>query len=408
MRRIEYSISNLSMSRLTLNNQTYSGQRPMRVAVVEPVGGHGGMNYYDASLCRSLVSYGIAPTLYTSDVTSIPNANFEIRTYYKRIFGTDWVWRRGLRFLRGSVATFMHAWSVQSHVAHFHFFDIGPLQLMDVFLARLFGMKVIITAHDVESFKETPSVQRFVRWSYALASAVVAHNEISRTELIERIGIEPGKIHVIAAGNHEHLVDGMMERVHARKHLKLEDDEFCIVFFGHIKEVKGLDILLLSMPKFLERTEKRVRLVVAGRLWKQGFEGYQELIDRFNLAGRISLHIRYIPDEELPAFYRAADLMALPYRRIYQSDVALMALTFGTPVVASDIAGMQEMLQHMKTGILFESENSYDLAEKILWAIDHPAELAQISKNGRRLVHEKYSWVSAGEQLAALYRKMGR
>lgn len=379
--------------------------KKLKIAIIEPVGGHGGMNHYDVSLCRSLSTAEVSPILYTCNLTNDIGITFEIRKPYVGIFGADPFWKRGIRFLRGSIAACIHAKYVGCRIVHFHFFNVGSLQLFNVILARVLNLRVVITAHDVEAFIEGSTVDRFAQWAYQLANAVIAHNEVSRAELEQKFNIENSKIHVIPAGNHMELAKKLVERNEARIHLNLEDDEFTIVFFGQIKEVKGLDILLKSMPEIRELTPQgqRLRLIIAGRLWKHGFEKYQDLIDSYELNSIISLHLRYIPDEELPIFYRAADLMVLPYRRIYQSDVALMALTFGIPILTSNVPGMTEMITHQDTGILFESEDSSDLAKKLVWAIDNPNSLITIAKNGRSLVETKYSWNLVGKKTSALY-----
>lgn len=377
----------------------------MKVAIIEPVGGHGGMNHYDASLCKSLCEAGISPILYTCDLTALDNEKYEVRRPYVGIFGFDSFWRRGLRFVLGSIKACIHSKYTGCRIVHFHFFNVGILQIFNVILARLLNLQVVITAHDVEAFIVGSTVDKFAKWAYRLAHAIIAHNEISRFELQEKFSIPSDKIHVIPAGNHVEFARNSIGRSEARKHLNLDNDEFTILFFGQIKEVKGLDILLKSMPDILrlKANNQRIRLIIAGRLWKHGFEKYQELIDLAGLNSIVSLHLRYIPDQELPIFYRAADLMVLPYRRIYQSDVALMALTFGAPILTSNVPGMLEMITHQETGIIFETENSSDLARKIVWSMENPQSLLSITKNGRFLVENKYSWTLVGKKTSALY-----
>ncbi|MEQ1682328.1 MAG: glycosyltransferase family 4 protein [Burkholderiaceae bacterium] len=378
----------------------------MRVAIIEPVGGHGGMNHYDTALCRSVVDFGIAPILYTCNSLLISDHQFETRFPYIGIFGSDPAWKRGLRFLRGSISAMLDARGAGCKVAHFHFFSIGPLELFNVICARTFGLQVVVTAHDVEAFGIGLSVERFVKWAYALSDAIIAHNETSRSALVEKILVSPAKIHVIPAGNHETLSKNAVSRALARERLNLRDEEFTIVFFGQIKKVKGLDILLHAMPEVIKLAGRPVKLIIAGRLWKHGFDEYQKIIDNHHLEKFVSLNINYIPDDDLPNFYRGPDIMVLPYRRIYQSDVALMALTFEIPIVSSDVPGMKEMLTHLKTGILFESDNPSDLARKLLWSIHNPEALRIIIKNGKELAERKYSWSSIGEKTATLYRSL--
>jgi D-inositol-3-phosphate glycosyltransferase len=377
----------------------------IKIAIIEPVGGHGGMNHYDISLCRSLCASNVSPILYTCDLTNNVEDTFEMRRPYVGIFNTDSNWKKGIRFIRGTIAACLHAKFVGCQAVHYHFFNVGILQIFNVIIARALNMRVVITAHDVEAFIEGSTVDLYARVAYRLAHAIIAHNEISRSELKQKFNISYKKIQVIQAGNHLNYAENIVGRTEARKFLNLDNDEYAIVFFGQIKEVKGLDVLIKAIPELLKlnRNGLRVRLIIAGRPWRQTFDKYQKLIDENDLGSLVSLHLRYISDEELPFFYRAADLMVLPYRRIYQSDVALMALTFEAPILTSNVPGMLEMIDHLNTGIIFESENSIDLAEKIQWAIENPDSVNSIVKNGRSLVEKKYSWSLVGRKTSALY-----
>lgn len=375
-------------------------------AMVEPVGGHGGMDYYDFSLCESLALHGIEPILLTCDKTDSVHVTFEVWKVYQRIFGGDALWRRGLRFLRGSSCGMTRARMRTARIAHFHFFHVGPLELFNALLARLLGMKVVATAHDVESFKPGRSSNFLIKRTYALASAVIAHNQISRSELIEKLSIPPQRIHVIRSGNYEGYSQPDLTRKDACRAIGVDSSEFVVIFFGQIKEVKGLDVLIRAIPSVIERSGVPVRLVIAGKVWKDSLAKYQALIDELGLKEYVKLDIRYIPDIELAHFYRAADIMVLPYRRIYQSAVVLMAMTFGTPVLVSDIPGMLEVVTHDENGLVFKSGDHVDLAEKLLYAANNPKKLTAYTDKARELMRSQYSWNGIGMQTADLYRKL--
>ena len=129
---------------------------PCSVAVIEPVGGHGGMNYYDFGLCRGLVAAGVTPTLYTCDATEVvPGLPFEVKAVYHRIFGRDPAWQRGLRYVSGSLQALIGARIASTRLAHFHVFQVSILELFNVVLAKLLLMRVVITAHDVEADRKS-------------------------------------------------------------------------------------------------------------------------------------------------------------------------------------------------------------------------------------------------------------
>jgi D-inositol-3-phosphate glycosyltransferase len=378
-----------------------------RVAVVEPVGGHGGMNYYDLSLCRSLKAAGLEPTLYTCDKTVVNgDEGFKIETPYRGIWGKTPAWLRGLRFLLGSAEALLGSRLGGGALAHFHFFFVGPLEIFNVLLARCLGFRVVITAHDVEAFTVGLSVKKFVGWAYGMAHMVIAHNEVSQKELIEHINLDHGKIRVIHHGNYLEYVSGQIDKKAARVFVGVKSDDFVILFFGHIKEVKGLDVLLRAIPKVVADVCDRVQLVIAGKVWKDDFSRYQKLIDDMGLRDVCVLHIRHIPDQELPNFYGAADVVVLPYKRIYQSGVLLMAMSFGKPVVVSNVPGMMEVVTDGVNGLVFESENDQDLARQLIVARNDASLLEELTQHGYELMTTQYSWAEIGRQTALCYQQI--
>lgn len=364
------------------------------------------MNYYDFGLCEGLAKAGVEAILFTCSETEVPpNAPFEIRRTYKNIYGADSAWKRGLRYVRGSLQALLHTVYSGGRICHLHFFHVGPLELMNVLLAKLLGRRVVITAHDVESFVSGLSVHRFSQLAYRLADRVIAHNRASKNELMDILGLPERKIEIILHGNYLHSITEVPDRSTARKHLGLSDQSKVVLFFGQIKEVKRLDLLLRAMPEVVE-AHPETTLLIAGKTWKTDFSSYDKLIDELGLAERCVTHIGYIPDREVAFYYAAADLVALPYRRIYQSGVLLMAMSYGKPILASDLDGMAEVVTDGETGFLFPSGDARALAKRLIEVLAVPEVLHRIGESGYRHVMEHYSWAGVGEQTLDYYRSL--
>ena len=377
----------------------------MRVAVIEPVGGHGGMNFYDFSLCQSIVRAGARATLYTCDETVVSGQEgFPVKRAYRRIYGKGKAWVRGLRFVWGSLQALPGARYSGHRLAHFHFFHVGPLELFNVVLARSLGMRVVITAHDVEAFKEGISVPLFVRWVYRAARRVIAHSQVAKRELIQELGIAEQKIDVIAHGNYLASIPAGVTREMSRAHFGIPSDKRVLVFFGQIKDVKGLEVLLEGFA-LASQKDPSLHLLIGGRVWKTDFSKYQTIIDRLGLAPFCSLHIRYIPDDEVAYFYRCADLVVLPYLRIYQSGVVLLAMSYGSPVLVSNIDGMLEAVDDEHTGFVFRSRDAGHLAQRLGEIFSIPGRAAEIAQAGLRRVTVRNDWSRLGEQSLACYRR---
>src|SRR5215212_1670625 len=312
----------------------------LKVAMVEPVGGHGGMDYYDFGLCKGLSKTGTKVTLYTCDETRrgdvIP---CETQLPYRRIYGDDSAWLRGVRYLRGSVQALLSAKLGRAQIAHFHFFHVGPLELFNVMLAKLLGLRVVVTAHDVQPFVERLSVPWMLKMAYRLSDKVIAQSKVSEEELRRVLRVPEAKVTVIPHGNYLPFIGKVPARAEARARFGLAKEIQVILFFGHIKKVKGLDILLAAMPRLIQEHPDTM-LLVAGKVWKDDFQRYQSQVEALGISDSCTFHTRFIPDSEVAYYYAAADVIVLPYRRIYQSGVLLMAMSYAKAVVVSDIEGM--------------------------------------------------------------------
>jgi len=385
-----------------LNNKSYA----TKASVIEPVGGHGGMNPYDFNLCRGLSSNGVDTALFTSDETIAPVTHeFIFRPVYRGIFGKVPNWRKAIRYAIGSITALVSSTLTGRRVCHFHFFGVRPTEFMNVVISRLLFRKVVITAHDVECFVTGHDTPGLPRRTYALAHAVIAHNQVSRIELERIMRLPPGRIHVIPAGNHLQSLPALPSQSSARTKLGLPAKGPCLLFFGQIKQVKGLDVLLDAMPAILAR-HPETTLVIAGNPQRLDFGVYRDQMAQLGIQDRCVTHIRYIPDEDLPYYYQACDLITLPYRKIYQSDVILMAMSCGKPVITSDIPGMLELISDDKTGYIFRSGDPDSLAARVCQALDNPGQRAEIAEAGRRLMDEKYDWTQIGKATAELYRSL--
>lgn len=376
----------------------------MTAAIIEPVGGHGGMNYYDFGLARGLVAAGVVPIIYTCAQTTVPTGlPFRVRRPYRGIFGKRHALWRGVRYLVGSMASVVSAKWNRCSVAHLHTFHAGPLEFMNALFCRLARLPLVITVHDVESFRASKS-RRLAKACYALADRLIAHNQVSRQELIERLAIPAEKICVIPHGNYLDFIGGFPPQDIARARIGVSEGARVLLFFGQIKEVKGLGLLLDALP-IVKAAYPDVVLVIAGKVWKQDFSLYKAQMERLNVEQSCVAHIRYIADGEVGDFFAAADLVVLPYRRIYQSGVVLMAMSYNKPVLASDLPGMKEVIDDGQSGYLFSAGDSMSLAERLVAVLGDTEGMGRVASEGWRKACESYSWERVGDLTHACYER---
>ncbi|MDP4711914.1 MAG: glycosyltransferase [Saprospiraceae bacterium] len=137
-----------------------------------------------------------------------------------------------------------------------------------------------------------------------------------------------------------------------KAHLHLDPDFSYLLFFGFIRDYKGLDLLLEAMadPRIRERP---IRLIVAGEYYGKR-EYYEDLIERLQIAHQLVLRTDFIPLETVKYYFAAADLVVQPYRSATQSGISQIAYHFNKPMIVTRVGGLPEIIEDGKEGYLVE------------------------------------------------------
>jgi glycosyltransferase involved in cell wall biosynthesis len=142
-----------------------------------------------------------------------------------------------------------------------------------------------------------------------------------------------------------------------------EPDERILLFFGYVRKYKGLDVLLNAMPAIL-RDHPKTRLLIAGEFYDdQAF--YDGLIQDVGIGSAVTLINRFIPNEEVKQLYDVADVLVQPYRSATQSGILNVAYGFGKPVIVTRVGGLEEFVEHGKTGFIVEPESPQAIADAV-------------------------------------------
>lgn len=172
----------------------------------------------------------------------------------------------------------------------------------------------------------------------------------------------------------------------ARDYLKIKGEKV-ILFFGFIREYKGLDNLLKAFALLKNKID--IKLIVAGEYYSNE-EHYRNLIDELEIRDNIYLFNNFIPTTDVKYFFSAADIVVLPYNNATQSGIVQIANNFNKPVIATDVGAMSESVLDNKTGFLVVKQNPDKLAETILrFYIENKEE--EFVKN-IKIESERFSW----------------
>src|SRR6266516_760800 len=277
---------------------------------------------------------------------------------------------------------------------------------------RALGKKLVFTAHNVDQSARdgTPSWSSHLslRCQYRMVDHVIVHTNKMKTELMNGFGVCESKISVVPHGVNSAIPESSLDRVAARKALNLRPDQRVLLVFGNIAPYKGIDLLVTALAS-LRKEGKRFTLMIAGRI-KECQEHWDEicrLIDREGLMDDMILELKRIPDDCVELYFKAADVLALPYRYIFQSGVLFVAYRFGLPVIATDVGSLREDVIEGKTGFVCRAEDTADLARTIeaYFESDLFKGLEDRRREIRDYAYERYSWSKIGQLTWNVYTK---
>lgn len=155
----------------------------------------------------------------------------------------------------------------------------------------------------------------------------------------------------------------IVDKSTARQYLGLPAKEKIILFFGFIRQYKGLDLLIEAMNDERIRTAG-IKLFVAGEFYEDD-KPYLDLIEKYQLKNQVILETNFIPDKEVKFYFCAADVVVQPYRSATQSGITPMAYHFERPMIVSNVGGLPEIVPDEKVGLI-TNPDSKSLADAIL------------------------------------------
>ncbi len=190
-----------------------------------------------------------------------------------------------------------------------------------------------------------------------------------------------------------------MSKEDARGILKISAEEKILLFFGFVREYKGLKHIINALPVITEQLTD-AKLYIVGD-FDGDKEQYLEQIESLHMEKNVRIYDGYIPDDGVEKFFVACDLVVLPYESATQSGIVQIAYGFSKPVVVTDVGGLPEVVADGQTGYVVGSQNDRQLAEAIVKFFKEN-KAGEFESNIRKEEY-KYSWDRMVEVIEQLY-----
>jgi len=300
----------------------------------------------------------------------------------------------------------------------FHILWNGKFEYFDRTLLapyhKLLGKKIVFTAHNVNAGKRDSNdslLNRMtLRIQYRLTDHIFVHTQQMKDDLLRDFGVREVAVTVIPFGINNAAPCTDLTIADAKEQLGLKQGERVILFFGNIGPYKGLHHLIAAFQRLSAQNEE-YRLIIAGK-HRTGAEQYVneicEATNRDVKMGRIIRRIEHIPDDETELYFKAADVLILPYTFVSQSGVLFLGYSFGLPVIATDVGSLRDDIVERETGFLCQPSDPADLARAIeaYFESDLFKNLSGRRQQIQHYARKRHSWDVVGEMTRNVYMEL--
>jgi glycosyltransferase involved in cell wall biosynthesis len=327
-------------------------------------------------MAAALTSVGIHVDFIGSDDLSVPELLANHRVKFLNLRGDQSEhaspMEKVLRVLSYYAKLILYAATAKPKLFHilwnnkFQLFDRTVLMLY----YKLLGKRVVLTAHNVNAGKRDQNDSWLNRVTlkiqYKLSDHIFVHTGGMKSEMVADFRVPEEKISVIPFGINNTVPNTSLSTAEAKRQLGISKGDKTLLFFGNIAPYKGLEYLVAAFAELLKR-EGTYRLVIVGN--PKGSNDYwnriREAIVHSGIGDRLIEKIEYVPDETTELYFKAADVLILPYARVFQSGVLFLGYSFGLPAIVADVGNLREEIIDGATGFVFAPRDSSDLARKI-------------------------------------------
>jgi len=298
-------------------------------------------------------------------------------------------------------------------------------EFIPLFLAlRIAQKKIVVTMHStcpVSAYKdylqESLGMPRFKAWLSLLqvvlitklicklSHVIIVHSDNAKQRLVNQYSVDERKIHVIPHGSENYA--SMLTMTEAKEQLSLKGKKV-ILFFGFLTPRKGIDYLIKALPEILAQHKDAVLLVVGSyhryaiKLGQEYMARVKQIAETLDVVNRFILIEKFVPDWMVPLYFKAADVVALPYVHLFgASGVLKIAASYGKPVVATTLGSNLDELIDGENALLVPPRDHKALAEAVNLILKDDQLKSRLGENLKKLA-DVVNW----QKIALMTRKI--
>ena len=252
------------------------------------------------------------------------------------------------------------------------------------------GAKVVFICHNIVPHEKQPMGACLTKWVLRKSDSYIVLSEKEKRDL-ETIVKNPD-VKVVFHPVYE-IFNTDITPEQSKKELGL-NKENVVLFFGHIRKYKGLDVLLRAFK--IAKEKVNFKLIVAGEFYDDQ-EKYNSLINELGIKDDLLLFDDFIPTDKVGMYFKASDVVILPYISATQSGVIQICYNFDKPVIATRVGGLPEFIDENKTGLLIEPNDPQAVADAIVKFYSENLQ-PEFSENVR-IFKQKFSWENMAKEI---------
>ncbi len=373
-----------------------------RIWLIDPIS-YSGMAYSDVGQIVALRDLGTRPLLLGADDWMLdPNVVPRV-VLFRGTHGASSRIRRGIRYVASLIRLVRIIRRARPDVVHWQFTELPVADLLAMLAIRVLAVPQVYTAHELLPWTASPHHRWLFARLYRVVDATVVHSEDQRIELIRRFTVNPGRVHVAQLGDYALFATPSLPQTVARERLGLPEDRPIALFFGTIRPSKGLEVLLEAWA-LVARGEPEAILLVVGKPYKGLDTGsINAMIERLRIDASVRTRFEQVDPADTNAYYRAADVVVLPYHDIGTSGVLRYAYNSARPVIATSVGEHGSRVIAGLTGQLVPPGDPITLADALIASLGDRATLESMGEAARAYAASNFQWRDSARELLHIY-----